>query len=53
MQSIRLRAMILINLLSAIENIDGSIYLDGLEYEHFLKHQAKYLSEYTNILGFM
>lgn len=37
-------------LLSAIENIDGSIYLDGLEYEHFLKHQAKYLSEYTNIL---
>lgn len=29
-------------LLSAIEDIDGSTYFDGLEYEHFFKLQAKY-----------
>lgn len=54
MQTIRLRAIVKQEqLLSAIEAIDGSTYFEGLEYEHFFKLQAKYLSQYTNILDFL
>lgn len=43
-------------LLSAIEDIDGSTYFDGLEYEHFLQTPSKVYkrcSESTNILDYM